>query len=224
MQLGSLYPFARNHNHIESISQEPYAFGPTLLKTSYMSLKFRYSILKYYYSLFMEKNSVGMVIQPLFFEFGKDKECFSEKVLNEQFLIGRNLLISPVLEPNSTGVYMYLPGKSVFWYEIHSGRKYDGYRHLYVINEKNATAPIFIRGGSIIFRQKSSNVLSTKDLDNKFYFSIALDQANQARGKFPTLENYNDESKVLLYMKSEAFIEIFVKKKKIFLFSFYTVF
>lgn len=216
MQLGSLYPFARNHNHIEAISQEPYAFGPTLLKTSLESLKFRYSILKYYYSLFMEKNSVGMVIQPLFFEFGKDKECFSEKVLNEQFLIGKNLLITPVLEPISNGANIYLPGKSVFWYDIHSGRKYNGYRHLYVINEKNSTAPVFIRGGSIIFRQKSSNVLSTKDLDNKFYFSIALDQANKAQGKFPTLENYNDESKVLLFMKNEAFTEIFVRNSFLF--------
>lgn len=166
----------------------------------------------------MEKNSFGMIVQPLFFEFGNDKECFSEQVLNEQFMIGRNLLISPVLEPKATGVFIYLPGKSVFWYDIHSGRKHQGHSHLYVINEKNSTAPIFIRGGSIIFRQETSNVLSTKDLDNKFYFSIALDEKNRAKGRFPTLENYNDESKVLLYMKSDAFIEIFVRKKFFFFF------
>ena len=31
MQLGSLYPFARNHNENISIDQEPYQFGDQLI-------------------------------------------------------------------------------------------------------------------------------------------------------------------------------------------------
>lgn len=30
-QVGSLYPFARNHNEIDAIDQEPYALGPVVL-------------------------------------------------------------------------------------------------------------------------------------------------------------------------------------------------
>ena len=52
-QLGSLYPFARNHNHENSKDQEFHQLGPTLLKTARNSLKLRYSLLKYYYSLFL---------------------------------------------------------------------------------------------------------------------------------------------------------------------------
>lgn len=51
-QLGSLYPFCRNHNHEFAKDQEFTRMGPTVLETSRQALKLRYSILKYYYSLF----------------------------------------------------------------------------------------------------------------------------------------------------------------------------
>jgi alpha-glucosidase len=58
-QLGSLYPFARNHNQNLSASQEPYRFNTTI--TGYtqtytdlirIALRNRYSLIKYYYSAF----------------------------------------------------------------------------------------------------------------------------------------------------------------------------
>jgi len=61
MQLGSLYSFSRNHNGIDYKDQDPFAFGGTMIKTSSVALKFRYSILKYYYSLFVRNKNKGMV-------------------------------------------------------------------------------------------------------------------------------------------------------------------
>jgi alpha-glucosidase (family GH31 glycosyl hydrolase) len=55
MQLGAFYPFARNHNQIGKIDQEPYALGPIVLTASHLSLKLRYSLLKFYYSLFIRQ-------------------------------------------------------------------------------------------------------------------------------------------------------------------------
>jgi len=37
------------------------------------SLKLRYSLLKYYYSLFVKNNGVGSVFRPLIFEFPNDE-------------------------------------------------------------------------------------------------------------------------------------------------------
>jgi alpha-glucosidase len=54
IQVGALYPFARNHNHEEAIDQEFDVLGPTLLQTAKVNLKMRYSILRYYYSLMIE--------------------------------------------------------------------------------------------------------------------------------------------------------------------------
>ena len=53
VQLGSLYPFARNHNHEHAIDQEFHKIGPTLLETARKSLHLRYSLLKYYYCIFV---------------------------------------------------------------------------------------------------------------------------------------------------------------------------
>lgn len=57
VQLGSFYPFCRNHNHEFAKDQEFTRLGPTLLETSRQALTLRYAILKYYYSLLIQNVS-----------------------------------------------------------------------------------------------------------------------------------------------------------------------
>jgi alpha-glucosidase (family GH31 glycosyl hydrolase) len=52
-QLGSLYTFARDHSDLSSIPQEPYALGNTVLAAAKINLKLRYSLLKYFYTIFV---------------------------------------------------------------------------------------------------------------------------------------------------------------------------
>jgi alpha-glucosidase len=78
-QMGSLYPFSRSHSHLDYYRKEPYAMGITLLETTRKSLKFRYSILKYYYSLFMLNKGTGTIFRPLFFEFYNDRQCLDNQ-------------------------------------------------------------------------------------------------------------------------------------------------
>jgi len=66
-QLAALYTFARNHNSINTISQEPYALGEIVLQSAKNNLKLRYSLLKYYYYLFVSKKGLGTIWRPLFF-------------------------------------------------------------------------------------------------------------------------------------------------------------
>jgi len=54
MQLGTVYPFYRNHNFLGSPDQDPFSFGDTMIEGSITSIRLRYSFLKYYYSLFVE--------------------------------------------------------------------------------------------------------------------------------------------------------------------------
>lgn len=75
-QLGSLYTFARDHSDLYSIPQEPYALGNTVLAAAKINLKLRYSLLKYFYTIFVEKKGLGTIWRPLFFEFPLDSNTY----------------------------------------------------------------------------------------------------------------------------------------------------
>jgi alpha-glucosidase (family GH31 glycosyl hydrolase) len=76
MQVGSFYPFARNHNENESIPQEPYQFGNRLLETTRASFYQRYSLLKQMYTTLLNLNGTGTFYRPIFFEFPEDTQSF----------------------------------------------------------------------------------------------------------------------------------------------------
>lgn len=70
-QTGALYPFSRNHNTYCGNPQEVYAFGAdsSTLAAGRASLKLRYSLMKYYYSLFVRNKGVGSVFIPTWYNF-----------------------------------------------------------------------------------------------------------------------------------------------------------
>ena len=115
-QIGSLYPFARSHNDIQSIDQEPYSLGATVLASAKTNLKLRYSLLKYYYSIFVAKRGLGTIFKPLFFEFPFDSNTYLDDIVDTQFLIGPNLMAAPVVEKGATERKVYFP--DVHWVSL----------------------------------------------------------------------------------------------------------
>lgn len=101
-QLGAMYPFARSHNILGTVSQEPYAMGPIVLEASTRAIKLRYSLLKYLFSLFVMGRGSGFIWRPLSFNNYQDENCFSDKVESTQFLIGESLMVAPILEEGQT--------------------------------------------------------------------------------------------------------------------------
>ena len=116
MQLGAFYPFARNHNHEASIPQEPYSFGDVHAETSRISLKTRYSLLKQMYTWMVRKGGTGSFFKPIFFEFHEEVIAYNSLVVESQFLIGKSLMVTPVVEENSDDRMVYFPGAGVKWY------------------------------------------------------------------------------------------------------------
>uniref|UniRef100_A0A8C4WYN7 alpha-glucosidase n=1 Tax=Eptatretus burgeri TaxID=7764 RepID=A0A8C4WYN7_EPTBU len=96
MQLGSFYPFSRNHNTLNTKRQDPVAWNETFTNISRQVLQIRYSLLPYLYTIMYEASSMGStVVRPLLHEFLNDRETWS---IDEQFLWGPALLITPVLQ------------------------------------------------------------------------------------------------------------------------------
>jgi alpha-glucosidase (family GH31 glycosyl hydrolase) len=197
MQIGSLYPFSRNHNHINSRDQDPFAFGPDLIHTSMVVLKFRYSLLKYYYYLFVRNKGVGTIFKPLFFEFPEDDSCYISDTLEQQFMLGDALLVTPVLQSNTVEISPYFPGGDTFWYDLDTGVAFQGGKTNMVHNEMNQTAPVFLRDGYSIYRQNVTEVLRSDDLNNEIYFAVALKKNGTeyfAKGQFMACEDYGNYS------------------------------
>lgn len=59
MELGSFYPYARNHNGIGYPRQDPAAFGAQFAANSREVLNIRYTLLPYLYTLFYYANVKG---------------------------------------------------------------------------------------------------------------------------------------------------------------------
>jgi len=113
MQLSAFAPFYRNHNIKAAISQEPFRWD-SVAEASRIAIAVRYSLLPYWYSLFANASTYGTPpVRALFFNFPDEPELFS---VDRQFMLGNDILITPVLTPNATTVDGIFPGRgSVVW-------------------------------------------------------------------------------------------------------------
>lgn len=119
-QLGTLYPFSRNHNDIDSVSQEPWALGPQYLQNSILAIRNRYSLLNYFYTLmFMSSLSPGNLIwQAAFFQYPDDSNLWDTHA-SDNFMIGEALIVHPCLQQGATSISAYFPQD--IWYEWYFG-------------------------------------------------------------------------------------------------------
>uniref|UniRef100_A0A7N6FL29 Uncharacterized protein n=1 Tax=Anabas testudineus TaxID=64144 RepID=A0A7N6FL29_ANATE len=116
-QLGAFYPFTRNHNSIDTKPQDPTAFSPLAQTAMKQALLLRYSLFPVLYTLFHHAHVHGhTVARPLMFEFPKDVKTYGN---DKQFLWGKGLLVTPVLEAGVDYVNGYFP--EGLWYDYYTG-------------------------------------------------------------------------------------------------------
>ncbi|XP_066489729.1 sucrase-isomaltase, intestinal-like [Tiliqua scincoides] len=102
-QLGAFYPLSRNHNALDQKDQDPAVFGTEFATIARSVLQIRYSLLPYLYTLFFEAHTLGnTVARGLMHEFTADPETHG---IDTAFLWGSALMIAPVLQEASTGVF-----------------------------------------------------------------------------------------------------------------------
>ena len=99
MSIGVFFPFSRGHACKGTNDKEPWAFGPEVEKTCQTAIGRRYRLMPYIYTLFHEAATTGMpVMRPTFFADIKD---LSLRTVDDNFLLGDNLLIIPKWAKNS---------------------------------------------------------------------------------------------------------------------------
>uniref|UniRef100_A0A7N8WS69 alpha-glucosidase n=1 Tax=Mastacembelus armatus TaxID=205130 RepID=A0A7N8WS69_9TELE len=180
MQVGAFYPFSRNHNAQGYKPQDPAAYGPdsTLLKSSKHYLMIRYTLLPYLYTLFYKAHTTGeTVVRPLLHEFYSDSATWA---VDRQFLWGKHLLITPVLDPGVDTVRAYVP--DALWYDYETmERMADRKTHINMYLPADKLG-LHIRGGAILPTQ-TPDVTTTYSRRHPMGLIVALDDNNQAAGE-----------------------------------------
>jgi len=151
--LGAFYPFSRNHNDNQAKSQEPWNVGPLTLKSAQKSIFFRYSMIRYIYSqMFQSSVSGGVMFQPIFFQFPDDDGAYN--FVDEHFMWGDALLVSPILTNSTDNITAYFPNAN--WNEFPSGKNFTDFNstasagQTYQLPGAFNNLNVHMRGGKIV--------------------------------------------------------------------------
>jgi len=145
MQYGTLTPFCRNHSEIGNVDQYAWAWGDLVQDHVRAAVKLRYRLLPYLYACFLTATESGAPVQrPLVFDYQYDG---SVRDIDDEFLLGPDLLVAPVTGPGATARQVYLPAGD--WYDWHSGELVGGARFV-VAETPMDRIPIYARGGAVI--------------------------------------------------------------------------
>ncbi|MDE5778521.1 MAG: alpha-glucosidase [Lachnospiraceae bacterium] len=110
LAFGVFTPLMRNHSAIGTRNQECYSFEH--IEDFRHVVGVRYRLLPYIYSEFMKAAiSDDMYCKPLAFEYSDDNMC---RQVEDQLMIGNEIMITPVYTQNTSGRYVYLPEEMKF--------------------------------------------------------------------------------------------------------------
>jgi len=148
LQTGVFYPFMRTHTTFGTPDQEPWSYGTRYEAINRRAIEMRYELLPEVYTVMEEASRTGVpALRPLLLDYPEDEKTYQRQ---DEFLFGPDLLVAPVLREGATEREVYLPRGT--WYGYESGKGYDGGQAVVVPVTLDAI-PVFVRGGSIVFRQ-----------------------------------------------------------------------
>jgi alpha-glucosidase len=144
-QFATFTPFFRNHSNLGTIAQEPWALGEPVEQICREFLGLRYQLLPYLYSLFAEARATGApIMRPLLWHHQNDPVAVA---CGDQFLLGRGLLVAPILRQGAVARSVYLPND--LWYDFWTGEQLVGGRHV-VAEAPPEIIPLYVRAGTIL--------------------------------------------------------------------------
>jgi len=159
-QVGFLTPFCRNHAGMESPDHEPWRFGKYYEDIIRRYLKLRYRLLPFLYTALEESHRTGVpLFRPLLLNYQEDENTLG---IDDEFMIGSDLLAAPVLKPNLTSRLVYLPAG--VWFDYWTSARFDGGRMVRV-EAPLETVPLFVRGGAILPLGPEMNYVGEKPAD-----------------------------------------------------------
>lgn len=168
-QLAAFTPFFRNHANNESRPQEPWTFGPEVESICRAFISLRYQMLPYLYCQFAEAHRNGTpIMRPLLWQWPTDPvaaRCF------DQFLLGPDLLVAPILGQDAAARSVYLPAGT--WHSFLTDEIHEGSRHI-AQEVSLAGIPIYVRGGGLLAMAPARQFIDPDQPDEELLLHVYL--------------------------------------------------
>ncbi len=172
-QIAFLTPFCRNHAQRDGYDHEPWRFGTYYEDIIRKYLKLRYRLLPFLYTTLEEAHRTGVpVFRPLLLNYQTDANTLD---IDDEFMIGTDLLVAPILKQGATSRRVYLPAG--IWYDYWTNRQIAG-GHMIDADAPLETVPLYVRGGAIIPMGPEMNYVGEKPTDPITFEIYPDSQAN----------------------------------------------
>ncbi|HEY8154232.1 MAG TPA: glycoside hydrolase family 31 protein [Myxococcota bacterium] len=146
LAFGSYIPLFRNHSTDTSLPREPWVFGEPYTSMAKSIIEQRYRLLPYLYSLFAEAAAGGQPpVAPTLFHFPADEGSYAQ---DQEFMLGPQLLVAPVVQEGATTRTVYLPSGSD-WVDYYTDAVHQGGQTVNVPAPLDRI-PVFVRAGSLL--------------------------------------------------------------------------
>lgn len=164
LALGVFTPLMRNHAALGTREQECYQFGDT--EDFRHLIEVRYRLIPYLYSEYMKAAlSDDMYFKPLAFVYPEDVHVSQ---VEDQLMLGDEIMIAPVYTQNAKGRYVYLPEEMKFIKFLSDGSIYEeilSAGHHYVEIALNEV-PLFIRKNRCIPLARAAECVEALDTEH----------------------------------------------------------
>jgi alpha-glucosidase len=144
-EVGALNPIYRDHTAKGTADQEPWVNGPEHETIRKRYIELRYRLLPYIYTATEEMSRTGLpLMRPIFLEYPQADNFYDE---NDEYLFGRDLLVSPVLTEMIDEHEVRLPPGE--WYDYWDGSKHAAAEKIKSHLELDQM-PLYVRAGAIL--------------------------------------------------------------------------
>ncbi len=111
------------------------------------AIRLRYHLMPTLWSLFERASQRHEpIVRPTFYDFPDDETCFDD---SDDFMLGSNLLVAPVVESGATTRKVYLPRGPAAWFDFYTGQRFEaGQTH--TVPAPWSKLPLFVRSGAAI--------------------------------------------------------------------------
>ena len=191
-QVSFLAPFCRNHKVMDGYDQEPWRFGTYYEDIIRKYLKLRYAMLPFLYTTLEEAHRTGVpLFRPLMLNYQNDANTYN---IDDQFMVGEDLLVAPIVKPDVTRRLVYLPEGT--WYDYWTNKKHTG-GTMITVDAPLDVVPMFVRGGAMIPTVPPQKYVGERPNDS-VTFEVYPDEKGVAAG-----ELYEDDGLSPAYKRGE---------------------